>query len=163
MILAASTQVRRLDKVQRWFLHELGLTDTEAFVRYNFAPPSLRRGIGLLGFLHKRVLCLCHPALPQALPFAPGLSTNYHDKALNPFSGEILYQRRRLYDRSLYAYILVYNRLPQAFVDLPTASAFQSKLTHLSKERAKRDSEHWCRSFQDLADVVQMLYGPSGS
>ena len=113
LIMAAPCQVRRLDKVQRWYLRELGLTDTEAFVRYNFAPPSLRRGIGLLGFLHKRVLGACHPALVQALPFASGLIANFHDKALHPFSGEVLYQRRRLYDRSLYSYIHMYNRLPR--------------------------------------------------
>ena len=162
LIMAAPSQVRRLDKLQRWYLRELDLTDTEAFVNFNFAPPSLRRGIGLLGFLHKRVLGVCHPALFQALLFASGLLEDYpaayHDKALYPFSAEVLYQRRRLYDRSLYSYIHMYNRLPQAFIDLPTVSTFQSKLTHLTKERAKADSEHWRASFQDLSDVLKKLY-----
>jgi hypothetical protein len=56
LIMAAPRQLRRLDKVQRWYLHELALTDTDAFIKYNFAPPSLRRAIGMLGFIHKRTL-----------------------------------------------------------------------------------------------------------
>ena len=56
LILAPPSQLQRLDKLQRWYLHELGLSDKEAFVDHNFAPPSLRRAIGILGFLHKRVL-----------------------------------------------------------------------------------------------------------
>ena len=52
LILAPPSQLNRLDKVQRWYLHELGMSDKEAFISHNFAPPSLRRAIGILGFLH---------------------------------------------------------------------------------------------------------------
>ena len=69
-------------KLNGGFLHELNLTDTEAFVKYNFVPPSLRRAIGMFGFLHKRNLCYCHPLLVEALPFASGLDANYNSKAL---------------------------------------------------------------------------------
>ena len=102
--MAAPHQLRRLDKVQRWYLHELALTDTEAFSRFNFAPPSLRRAIGMLGFIHKRTPGVCHPLLLQALPFAVGLDANYNTKALEPFSGGVHYHGR-LYERSLYIYI----------------------------------------------------------
>ena len=37
ILIAAPTQLRRLDKVQRWYLHELGISDTQAFVDFNFA------------------------------------------------------------------------------------------------------------------------------
>ena len=112
----------------------------------------------MLGFLHKRTLDLCHPCLRDALPVAVGLYADYHSKALDPFSGEVIFQRR-LYERSLYAYILMYNRLPQATVDLPTVSTFQAQLTHLAKSRVTLDPENWRSSFQSLADVVRMLYG----
>ena len=69
-------------------------------------PPSLRRSIGILDFLHKRVLGICHPLLVQALPFAERLDANYHTKALHPFSGEVRYHAS-LYGRSLYMYILI--------------------------------------------------------
>ena len=39
LILALPTQLQRIDKMQRCFLHELDMTDTGAFVVYNFAPP----------------------------------------------------------------------------------------------------------------------------
>ena len=40
------------------------------FLDYNFAPPCLRRDIGLLGFVHKRVLGQCHPAIKYFLPWS---------------------------------------------------------------------------------------------
>ena len=156
--MAAPSQLLHLDKARRWYLRQLGLTDSEAFTKFNFAPPSIRRAIGMLGFLHKRTLGLCHSCLRDALPVAVGLDADYHSKALDPFSGEVIFQRR-LYERSLYAYILMYNRLPQATVDLPTVSAFQAQLTHMAKNRVTLDPENWRSSFQSLADVVRMLYG----
>ena len=78
--------MKRLDEVQRWHLYELGLTDTEAFVNYNFASPSLRRCIGMLGFLHKRALGKCHPGLCAILPFAAAdVQADYHSRALHAY------------------------------------------------------------------------------
>lgn len=92
LILTAPHQLRRLDKVQRWYLHELHLSDTDAFVKYNFAPPpSLGKSMGILSFVHKRIAGIWHPLLVQALLFAEGLDANYHTKALHPFSGEVRY------------------------------------------------------------------------
>jgi hypothetical protein len=160
LILAPPSQLVRLDKIQRWYLHELGVSDTEAFVTYNFAPPSLRRSIGIFGFLHKRVLGDCHPGVRAALPFWVATGANFHDKALHPFTENVQYCKRTLFDRSLYAYILMYNRLPQELVDIPTVKDFQKKLTHLAKQRAMRDQEDWRSSFQHLSDIVRMFYGP---
>ena len=33
LILASQSQSQRVDKMQRWFLHELAVSDTEAFVQ----------------------------------------------------------------------------------------------------------------------------------
>ena len=63
LIIAGEIRLRKLDKMQRGFLYELGSDDKHVFVEHNFAPPSLRRTIGILGFLHKRNLGTCHPAL----------------------------------------------------------------------------------------------------
>ena len=136
------------------------MTDTEAFIEHNFAPPSLRRRIGLLGLLHKRVLGKCHPGLVHVLPFAEGLDANYHNKALEPFADMQRYQAR-LYMRSLFAYILMYNRLPQAIVDMPSVKSFQSKLTALAKLRAQTDQEGWRSSFQNCEEICKMFYSNS--
>ena len=69
------------------------------------------------------------------------------------------YCKRTLFDRSLYAYVLMYNRLPQELVDIQTVKDFQTKLTHVAKQRAMRDQEDWRSSFQHLADLVRMFYG----
>ena len=61
-IFHASTSLfERLDSVQRGFLHELDISPDAAFDEYNFAPPNLRRDIGVLGLMHKRVLGIAHP------------------------------------------------------------------------------------------------------
>ena len=157
VIMAAPSQFIRLDKAQRWFLRELGLTDTEAFLHYNFAPPSLRRCVGLLGFLHKRVLGQCHPALLTALPFAEGLLANFHTKALYPFC-DLRQYNDRLFKRSLWSYVLLYNRLPQVLVDVASVKLFQSKLTALAKLRAQQNIRDWRKSFQDCDEINAMFH-----
>jgi len=158
LIMAPPCQLRRLDKMQRWYLHELGISDQDAFVNHNFATPSLRRDIGMLGFLHKRVLQECYPALCQPLPFAPpGLYTNHHSKVLDPCN-EALVSNLRLYNRSLYAYVHIYNRLPQTLVDAPTVSSFQARLTHLAKQHAIHAHGDWRKSCQDCQEIVDMFY-----
>ena len=68
ILLASHTELDRLDKAQRWFLHELALSDSEALLEYGMAPPSIRRRVRLLSFIHKRVLGACHPAVLSLLP-----------------------------------------------------------------------------------------------
>ena len=59
----------KLDSAQRHFLNEVGVTEAEVFKEYNFAPPKFRRDIGVLGFLHKRVLRKNHPDIQKLLAF----------------------------------------------------------------------------------------------
>ena len=155
--MAAPTQLNRLDKIQRWYLHELNLTDTEAFVNFNFAPPSLRRAIGMLGFLHKRVLNQCHPVVREVLPRAVNIDANYHTKALDPHTALVRYNDR-LFNRSLYGYILMYNKLPQELVNATSVQNFQSRLTHLAKQRANIDDANWRESFRDCRAIHEMFY-----
>ena len=89
LILALPTQLQRIDKMQRWFLDELDMTDTEAFVVYNFAPPSIRRRIGILGFLHKRVLEVCHPAMVKDLKLESVQAGRYHTRTLESHWSEV--------------------------------------------------------------------------
>ena len=153
-------KLRKLDKMQRGFLYELGLDDRNAFIDHNFAPPSLRRAIGMLGFLHKRVLGVCHPALESIFPFEDN-EYRYHSKTLRSFWSEVR-GHRALYNNSIYMYILIYNRLPQELVDSETVKDFQGKLTQLAKMRAQRDEGiSWRMSFQSCGDVVSFFYASS--
>jgi len=157
-MLASPTQTKRLDKMQRWFTRELGLTDTEAFVTHNFAPPGLRRNIGILGFLHKRILHICHPALYQALPMLQEGIPRWHDKALHSFLDQVR-GHHTMYFRSLYGYIHIYNRLSQGMVDIASVSEFQAKLTHMAKHRAANGDPTWRQAFAGSADVLQHCHG----
>jgi len=103
IIIAPISQLKRLDKVQRWYLHELGLTDRDAFVNHNFAPPSLRRCIGMLRFLHKRVLRKCHPGVMAILPSVRSdVRADCSSKAFHSF-GDMDSFQIRLWQRSLFA------------------------------------------------------------
>ena len=83
---AARYLLEKLDATQNSFLQKLGLNDDVAFLKFNFAPPSLRRDIGILGMFHKRVLGLAHPIFNRLLPFHQnemhGASTGTHSKQL---------------------------------------------------------------------------------
>ena len=50
---ASQTHLEALNRLQRSFIKELGLTDEETFLVYNFAPLGLRRDIAALRLLHK--------------------------------------------------------------------------------------------------------------
>ena len=65
---AAPSALAKLDDMQRSFARQNQLTEGVAFLYYNFAPPSLRRDIGILDFIHKRVLGRCHTAIQRLLP-----------------------------------------------------------------------------------------------
>jgi len=153
LLLAKPAERRRLDKVQRGFLYEIGLNDEEAFINYNFGPPSLRRAIGILGFIHKRVLCKCHPALVQALPYVSDMTGRYHSRSLESFYDQVS-TCWPLYFRSLWAYVNIYNRLSQGLVDTECIPTFQGKLTQIAKLRAQHGDPKWREAFQSEADVL---------
>ena len=73
---AASSHLDRIERAQQHFLDELGVSAEEAFLEYNFAPPILRRNIGILGMIHKRVLGIAHPAFSHLLPWYQTVNSN---------------------------------------------------------------------------------------
>ena len=152
IIVAKVADRRRLDKAQRGFLYRLGCNDTQAFVDCNFAPPSLRRAIGILGFLHKRTLGKCHASILQALPPVDDHRYRYHSKSLQSFL-ESVRAWPALYNRSLWQYVIIYNRLPQGLIETGDVSTFQAKLTQLAKGRASNNDPRWRESFQSCEDV----------
>ncbi len=50
---AAPSVLDKIDRVQRRFLREIGLTEIEALVRFKLAPLPARRDIAMLGLLHR--------------------------------------------------------------------------------------------------------------
>ncbi len=50
---AAPSVLDAIDRVQRRFLREIGLTEVEALLHYKLAPLSARRDIAMIGLLHR--------------------------------------------------------------------------------------------------------------
>ena len=147
---AATSLLEKVDQVQRNFLSKLEVSEEKAFLDFSFAPTVLRRTIGILGLLHKRVLGKCHRSFDTLLPW-------YNDHFDTPRSfghNKQLYghwleatQHRSLYDRSIFAMIDIYNNLPQNVVDALSVSSFQSLLTNKVKERCRQHVPLWEYSF----------------
>ena len=147
---ASSSLLQKLDSLQNHFLKEIGIDAKTAFVDHNFAPPSLRRNIGVLGLLQKRVLGKCHPVFQKLLPFHfqvfGRLRPNEHNKQLY---GHVLdvENQHALHSRSIFGMVYVYNLLPQRFVDSESISAFQKGLTLIAREKCKGGDPHWMHNF----------------
>ena len=84
-------------------------------------------------------------------------SYRYHSKVIQIF-WDYVRGHSRLYERSLFEYILMYNRLPQSLVEATSVKCFQARLTHLAKERAKRDEPNWRQSYENCRDITNFFY-----
>ena len=157
LLLAGPIKLRKLDKLQRGFLYELGLNDRDAFVEHNFTPPSIRRAIGMLGFLHKIAPGRCHPLLPVLFPADPDTRYRYHARKFASLFDSVTSQRA-LFARSIHMYILMYNRLPQSLVDSTSVKILQGRLTHIARHRAQQDvTTSWREAFQSCEGIVDFF------
>ena len=66
---APATTMGPVDRIQRRFLRELGISNEQAMVEFNLAPLRVRREIAAFGLLHRRVLGLARPSIAELLPF----------------------------------------------------------------------------------------------
>ena len=136
-----------LDRLFFYFIRNLGISSSQAFVDFNFTPPILRRNIAILGLIHKRVLGLAHEDFNELWPFAEPRAFQSrlnprHDKQLQTeFHGCNF--RSLLFRRSIFGAIHVYNKLPQSFVDCTSVSAFQSLLNDHARHQCQRNFEGW--------------------
>ena len=127
-------------------MHEIELTEEQAFLECNFAPPSLRRDIGVLGLLHKRVLGKAHPVFQKLLPFHTDVfgSLRPAEHRFQLYGHSLEVQRQHgLHDRSIFAMVYIYNRLPLDILESLTVAAFQRKLTRMVRFRCELGEERW--------------------
>ena len=109
----------------------------------------LRRDIGILGFIHKRILEKCHPLLFELMPRRNADRFDYHNKPIDISMDQNL-KFRSLFDRSLFGRILLYNRLTQSLVDEESICNFQRRLTAIAKARCLQDDPHWDHTFHSI-------------
>ena len=127
---ASNTILAPLDKIQNRFIAEVGLSEQDAFVKFNVCPLRCRRDVAMLGLIHKIVLGLAHPTFSILFPFADlpahvintRLRARRHNKQiLDRCDGS----HSAIMHRSLFGLVNVYNLLPQAAVDCTDVSSFQ--------------------------------------
>jgi len=151
---AVTGLLKKIDSAQNRFLHELHISPDDAFLNFNFAPPSLRRNIAILGLLHKRVLGKCHPVFNRLLPAwaerFPEPRGHGHNRQLYGHWVEIS-SHRALYNRSIFAMVDIYNNLPQDIINCNKVSAFQSALTKLARTRCQEGDAAWASTFNRRA------------
>ena len=125
-------------------------------MRFNAAPPRLRRNIAALGLLHKRVIGKCHPAFDRLFPwysdrFTEGRGRD-HKKQLYNHWVEIS-EYNALYYKSIFAMTDVYNNLPQHVVDATSVKVFQQYLIQIARTRCQLGEDAWASTFCRRGDT----------
>ena len=143
---ASTSALAKIDRLQKHFLDELQLTEEEAFLQFNFAPPILRRNIGILGLLHKRVLGKAHPIFESLLPFHFDVFGNFrpgeHRKQLYNHICDMYFQPE-LFKRSIFNMVYSYNRLPNDAIECMSVKLFQSCLTKMARDQCEHENPRW--------------------
>ena len=141
---AASSVLNLLDRIQRRFLREVGLTEQQALLHFNLAPLNCRRDIAALGLVHRTVLGEGPPHFSKwfylsgkVAAYNTRLQERKHNKQLHDY---LQGTQTEFLRRSLLGVATVYNNLPQKLVDFKTVKLFQRNLQLELKNKAKRDS-----------------------
>ena len=145
---ATNTALDNLEKVQRHFWHELGLSKGESLAQFNLAPLDTRRDVALLGLVHRTVLGEGPPNFArwffiiaeQRHHYTTRRQAALHNKQFYDLPGSV---HTELLRRSPLGLVRMHNRLAQDVVDADSTSSFQAKLQTLVKEGALRREENW--------------------
>ena len=147
---AATSLLRQIDRPQNRVVREMGISSEQALLDFNFPSPQIRRNIGILGLLHKRVLGLCHSSYDILLPwYSSRFDTPRgmgHNKQLYGHNVEISHCQG-LWNNSIFAMTEVYNDLPQHVVDAPSVNIFQKYLIHVVRTRCQQGDASWPSAF----------------
>ena len=136
---ATHTALSHLDRVQKRFLREVGLTAEDALLSFRFAPLQTRRDIAALGLIHRAVLGEGPPHFQQWFHLSNKVRHSYRTKYQTKLHNKQLHDyldgsHNELIRRSLLGLTKVYNHLQQKIVDAKTVKTFQKHLQGKVKE-----------------------------
>ena len=145
---ACQSHLGRLDAVQRFFLKEVGLSDSDALLSFNLAPLSSRRDMAMLGVIHRAVLGLGPKQLhqffqvqiPQPQPSCTRRAARRHCKQLIEFRSV---DQLCILGRSAFGLVAVYNLLPADVVALGSVQSFQAVLQGMLRSSASSGIDSW--------------------
>ena len=148
---ASQTHLEVLNRLQRSFICELGLTDETAFLQYKLAPLELRRDIAALGLLHKIQLGEAHsdfdglfPKAIETYPTHTRHGARRHGRQFSEISGSSYY-----FNQSLFGLTKVYNVLPEYAVSCQTVASFQTALTKDAKFACQAGKREWMSMYHN--------------
>ena len=156
---ASASNLDCIDRVQRRFLREVGLTEEQALLDYRLAPLKMRRCMGILGLLHRVSLGMVPKQVAELFPRAPLIAIP--DAASSRVRGGISARHnRQLFDRivasstdalrrSIFGMVQCYNALPQFVVDQPNICCVQRALQTAVSRQAFIGSTSWQDVFSD--------------
>ena len=157
---AAPSVLDGIDRVQRRFLHEIGLSEIQALLWYKLAPLPARRDISMLGLLHR----VSHGLAAEPLA---NLFVHHHARHHTQTRGVAARHNRQMVEymdsgghtevirRSCFGLVTVWNMLPVAAAEAKTTSACQRQLQHCLIQHAQlHPNAHWPHFFQQAARVM---------
>ena len=157
---ACSSHLDHLDRIQRRFLRELGVSELEALMEFNLAPLSSRRDMAMMGLIHRTVLRQGPESFEQFFRLSTQppschrtrAATRRHSRQLQDIrSGSFLEIERR----SALGLASVYNLLPEHVVKALSVLCFQSFLQGILRERACNGFEDWHDTFSPRIEMYR--------
>ncbi len=157
---AATSVLECVDRVQRRFLREIGMSETIALLNFNLAPLRTRRDMAILGMLHRvnlgetseQMRELFRPTGVRLIGDTIGsrtrAATAFHTKQL---LDRVTRSSSDMFKRSAFGMVQCYNALPQRVVDEKSVKSFQRALQNSLKLRASEGFGGW----QDIFSVGQ--------
>ena len=154
--------------MQTRFLRAVGFYEEEALVNFRLAPLCMRRGIAILGFLHRVVLGLTSTQVAQLFPMAAP-SSIVSDQISAHVRGLARRQNKQIADkvtspsseqfkRSIFGMVQCYNALLQFSVDAQTVSRFQSRLQRAVMSQINTGQcANWQHIFRDCRRYGSLL------
>ena len=135
--------------MRRRFLHELGLSDEEAFLDYNLAPLRLRRDIAVLGLLHRIQLGEAHQDFSTMFEpdLHPRAAQTRHNMRRHAQQFREVWGKTDYFNRSVFAAVRVYNVLPEDIVDAKTVQRLQTLLTKRARDACQSGKASWERMY----------------
>ena len=149
---ACDSTLASIDCIQERFLESVGLSQEDALLNFLLAPLSMRRSIGILGFLHRVTLGrvsdqiselfrrATRSIVQEAIPARVRGVAQRHNKQL---ADRVTARAAEQFKRSIFGMVQCYNALPQQFVDPKSVKVLQRHLQAAVASLASEGFDRW--------------------
>ena len=142
---SSATILLKMDKLQKSYLADLGLSELDSLVHFRLAPLSARRDMAMLGVIHRSVLGLGPPQFHEFVRPPWRWVRRQTLRQRHRFHLEDVMDSRHLltYRNSFFGLLRVYNLLAPEVVECNSVSTFQGRCQELLVARAVAGCGDW--------------------